>query len=190
MMEYRSSEREYVSRFKDSDYFLFYDSLIHDERLLTAMENYGYTGSFYLHPVFERQYPDFTASRRITIGKGVADYQTVFRESAIMVTDFSSVAFDFAYLKKPLIYSQFDEESFHRNHSWGKGYFNYREDGFGPVTTTVEQTVDELIWYMEHDAQMKEDYLSRVERFFAYTDRNNCRRVYEAVCGIEEEREG
>ena len=72
----------------------------------------------------------------------------------------------------------------------GKGYFNYREDGFGPVTTTVEQTVDELIWYMEHDAQMKEDYLGRVERFFAYTDRNNCQRVYEAVCGIEDDREG
>ena len=181
VMEYRSSEREYVSRFKDSDYFLFYDALIHDERLLTAMEKFGYTGSFYLHPVFERQYPDFTASRRITIGKGVADYQTVFRESAIMVTDYSSVAFDFAYLKKPVIYSQFDEDTFYQNHSWGKGYFTYREDGFGPITNTVEQTVDELIYYMENGAKMKQEYVDKVDNFFAYTDRHNCERVYHAV---------
>ena len=180
-MENRSSKRNYVPRFKDSEYFIFYDSLIHDERLLTAMEKYGYTGEFYLHPVFEEQYPDFSDSRRITIGKGVADYQTIFRESGIMVTDFSSVAFDFAYLKKPLIYSQFDEDTFYKHHSWGKGYFTYREDGFGPITKTVDETVDELIYYMENDCQMRPEYLEKVDRFFAYTDRNNCKRVYDAI---------
>ena len=183
-IENRSSQRAYVPRFKDSDYFIFYDSLIHDERLLKAMEEYGYTGVFYLHPVFEAQYPDFSDSRRITIGKGVADYQTIFRESGIMVTDFSSVAFDFAYLKKPLIYSQFDEDTFYKAHSWGKGYFTYREDGFGPITRTVEETVDELIYYMKNDCQMKPEYIEKVDRFFAYTDRNNCKRVYEAICEV------
>ncbi len=177
----RSSEREYVRSFRDTDYFIFYDSLIHDERLLNAMEKYGYEGCFYLHPAFEAQLADFTSSRRITVGNGVADYQKVFRESAIMVTDYSSVAFDFAFLKKPVIYSQFDEDTFYKNHTWGKGYFTYREDGFGPITNTVEQTVDELIHYMENGAQMREDYVEKVENFFAYTDRRNCERVYKAV---------
>ena len=183
-IENRSSQRAYVSRFKDSDYFIFYDSLIHNERLLKVMEEYGYTGVFYLHPVFEAQYLDFSDSRRISIGKGVADYQTIFRESSIMVTDFSSVAFDFAYLKKPLIYSQFDEDTFYKNHSWGKGYFTYREDGFGPITKTVDETVDELIYYIENDCQMKPEYIEKVNRFFAYTDRNNCERVYNAICEV------
>ena len=177
----RSSQRDYVGGFKDTDYYIFYDSLIHDERLLAAMEKYGYEGVFYLHPAFEAQLEDFTSSRRITVGSGVADYQKVFRESAIMVTDYSSVAFDFAYLKKPVIYSQFDEDTFYQNHSWGKGYFTYREDGFGPITNTVEQTVDELIYYMENGAKMKQEYVDKVDNFFAYTDRHNCERVYHAV---------
>lgn len=179
--EHQSSQRKYVKNFKDTEYYLFYDRLIHHERLLAAMEQYGYTGCFYLHPAFEAQLKDFTSSSRIEVGSGVADYQKIFRESAIMVTDYSSVAFDFAYLKKPVIYAQFDEETFFRDHAWGKGYFTYREDGFGPITTTLEETVDELIKYMENGARMKEEYVQKVDRFFAYTDRNNCQRVYEAV---------
>ena len=152
------------------------------------MEEHGYTGEFYLHPVFEKQAPDFRESRLISIGQGVADYQKVFREGGIMVTDYSSVAFDFAYLKKPVIYSQFDEDAFYEEHSYGKGYFTYREDGFGPVTTTVEQTVDALINYMEQDCQMERNYIDKVERFFAFTDRNNCRRLYEEIRRIEQAR--
>ena len=183
-----SSEREYVVNFTDSEYFHFYNSLINDERLLTVMEEYGYTGCFYLHPVFETQYKDFKSSRLITVGKGVADYQKVFRESAIMITDYSSVAFDFAYLKKPVIYSQFDEESFYTNHAWGKGYFTYREDGFGPITTTLDETVDTLIKYIKKGCKMEDEYVRKVESFFAYTDRNNCKRVYDAVQELERKR--
>lgn len=181
-------QRKYLPSFRESDYYQFYERLIHDERLLQAMEEHGYTGEFYLHPVFEKQAPDFRESRLISIGQGVADYQKVFREGGIMVTDYSSVAFDFAYLKKPVIYSQFDEDAFYEEHSYGKGYFTYREDGFGPVTTTVEQTVDALINYMEQDCQMERNYIDKVERFFAFTDRNNCRRLYEEIRRIEQAR--
>ena len=178
-------KRGYLDTFRDSEYFAFYDGLIHDERLLKAMEEMEYTGEFYLHPVFEQQERDFSGSSRITIGKGTADYQKVFRECGIMVTDYSSVAFDFAYLKKPVIYAQFDEETFFQKHSYGKGYFSYREDGFGPITATIDETVDQIIYYMMHDCRLEEEYLERIERFFAFTDRNNCRRVYEELCKIE-----
>lgn len=186
--EYRSSERGYSTDFADSDYCKFYNGLINNERLLAVMKEYGYKGSFYLHPVFERQFKDFRSSELITVGKGVADYQELFRKGAIMVTDFSSVAFDFAFLKKPVIYAQFDEDVFYKYHSWGKGYFTYRKDGFGPITNTLDETVDELIYYIKNDCKMKEEYIKKVDNFFAYTDRNNCKRVYDAVVELEKER--
>ena len=153
------------------------------------MEEYGYKGTFYLHPVFEKQYKDFKSSRLISVGKGVADYQELFRKGALMITDFSSVAFDFAYLKKPVIYAQFDEDVFYKYHSWGKGYFTYRKDGFGPITNTLDETVDEIIYYIKNDCKMKDEYVQKVENFFAYTDRNNRKRVYDAVVELEKERE-
>ena len=50
-----------------------------------------------------------------------------------MITDYSSVAFEMAYLKKAVLYYQFDEEEFFSGKHWQKGYFDYRKDGFGAV---------------------------------------------------------
>jgi CDP-glycerol glycerophosphotransferase (TagB/SpsB family) len=181
-----TAKRGYIVDFKDTDYFKFYNALINDERLLDTMRKNGFTGTFYLHPVLEEQLGNFKSNDVIEVGSTVADYQTLFRESSIMVTDFSSVAFDFAYLKKPLVYSQFDEATFYQDHSWDRGYFTYREDGFGPITNTVEETVDALIHYIENGCQMEDIYVKRVEDFFPYTDRNNCERVFEAVLEAEQ----
>jgi len=180
-----SSQRAYIRDFKETDYYQFYNGLINDERLLDVMRKHGYTGTFYMHPVFEKQTKDFQSNDVFEVGEGVADYQTVFRESNLMITDFSSVAFDFAYLKKPVIYSQFDAESFYKNHVWGRGYFTYEANGFGPITRDLESTVLTLIDYIEHDCKMKQEYVDRVEDFFAFTDRNNCERVYQAICTVK-----
>ena len=53
----------------------------------------------------------------------------------------SSVAFDFAYLGKPVIYAQFDKEEFYEKHDYKAGYFNYERDGFGEVVYDLESTV-------------------------------------------------
>lgn len=185
----RTSKRAYIRDFKETDYYRFYQSLIDNEKLHACMKKYGYKGCFYLHPVFEAQYRDFKGSDLIKIGNGIADYQEIFKRSSLMITDFSSVAFDFAFLKKPVIYSQFDETSFYLNHSWGKGYFTYREDGFGPVTTTLDETIDTLIEYIEKDCSMKDEYIERVDNFFAYSDHNNCKRVFDAIMEVEKESE-
>lgn len=46
-----------------------------------------------------------------------------------MITDYSSVAFDFAYMKKSLVYAQFDREAFFEGQTYDEGYFNYETDG-------------------------------------------------------------
>lgn len=180
----RSSRREYIRDFVKTEYHQFYNNLINDPRLLDVMREYGYKGSFYVHPVFEQQAKDFIGNDFITVGCELADYQKVFKESNLMVTDYSSVAFDFAYLKKPVIYAQFDADSFYKNHSWGKGYFTYEKDGFGPIEYDYESTIETLIQYIKKGCKMERQYIEKVEDFFAYTDRNNCQRVYNAIESI------
>jgi CDP-glycerol glycerophosphotransferase (TagB/SpsB family) len=93
---------------------------------------------------------------------------------------YSSVAFDFAYLKKPVLYFQFDHDEFFSEHC-DKGYFDYDVDAFGEVETDVKALVARLREYIESGCQMKPKYVERVEKFFAFTDKNNCKRVYEAI---------
>ena len=71
-------------------------------------------------------------------------------------------------------------------HTTRPGYFDYERDGFGEVTKDLEETVDVLIDYMENDCRMKEEYLRRVDTFFAYNDRNNCQRVFERIMELDQ----
>lgn len=176
-----SSERPYQESFKYSSYFEFYNRLINDSELLDALKEYEYTASFYIHPCFKNQAADFQGNEQIKIiGDGI-DYSRIFSEGALMVTDYSSVYFDFAYLKKPVIYAMFDYEEYYQSHTCKRGYFDYEIDGFGVCCYDYQSTVEAIIKAVANDCRMEEKYRERVERFFAWTDHNNCKRVLEAV---------
>ncbi|HCO38304.1 MAG TPA: hypothetical protein DIT11_07715, partial [Ruminococcaceae bacterium] len=161
----------YFDGFVETDYFKFYNSLINDERLLAKMREKGYKGLFCLHPIFMKQYVDFEKNDVFDINHGFIDYNKVFAESAAMVTDYSTIAFDFAYLKKPIVYTQFDKEEFYETQTYDKGFFEYETDGFGPVCYDLDSAVNELIELIDNDCQNK--YIDRVENFFVNIDKNN-----------------
>ena len=124
----------------------------------------------------------FAADNRVKVLNSDFKYRDIYAQSNLIVTDYSSAVFDFAYLRKPIIYSQFDkEEFFSGNHTYTKGYFEYERDGFGEVEYDLESTVTRIIEYMEHDCQLKEKYRKRIDNFFAFNDKNNCQRVYNEI---------
>ncbi|MBD5542779.1 MAG: hypothetical protein HDR01_00685 [Lachnospiraceae bacterium] len=174
----------YFDGFKNTPYFRFYNSLINDKRLLACMREQGYQGVFALHPGHYKQYVDFEQNDCFTILGEEFSYQEQFIECALMVTDYSSVAFDFAYLKKPVIYARFDEEEFYAGQKYGHGYFDFGKDGFGPVCRNLEDTVNELICRMENGCALEKTYEERINRFYSYQDGDNCKRVLEAVLNL------
>ena len=103
----------------------------------------------------------------------------------MLISDYSSVTFDFAYLKKPVIYTQFDKEEFYKSHIYDEGYFNDKRDGFGPVCNKYEDTVTTIIDMLKNDCKLDKKYESRIKKFFKYDDHNNCKRVYEAIKNID-----
>ena len=108
------------------------------------------------------------------------DVQELLKESAFLVTDFSSVAMDFAYMKKPLIYYQFDNEKFRQSHH-GIGYFDFKKEGFGPVCVTPEEVIERLEHSYEKGFENDMTYLKRHKEYFDLWDDNNCERNYQAI---------
>ena len=99
-----------------------------------------------------------------------------------MITDYSSAVFDFAYLRKPIIYTHFDSQDFFGGkHTVKPGYFDFERDGFGEVEYDLESTVNRIIEYMENGCQLKDMYRERIDKFFAHNDKNNCQRIYDKV---------
>ncbi len=165
--------------FKDSEYFRFYNSLLNDERLISAAKKYGYTICYKPHPNIEPYLDRFDKHPDVLFFETDKTYREIFAETDLMLTDYSSVAFDFAYLRKPIVYAHFDKEAFFSGeHSYTAGYFDYERDGFGECEYDLESTINTLIGYMENDCKPKEKYLERINNTFAFSDKNCCERVY------------
>ncbi len=177
----------YIDTFKDTKFFAFYNALINDERLLKVMKEHGYKGLFCMHPMQSEQWRDFDGNDVFAVQEGAVDYQKEFVQGAVLVTDYSSVAFDFAYLQKPVIYARFDKEEFYGNHTYKEGYFDYEKDGFGTVCHDLDGTVNALMTLIQNGCQNEETYLQRVKNFYPYHDAHNCRRVYEKIKALNDD---
>ena len=112
------------------------------------------------------------------------DVQQLLKESMLLVTDYSSVFFDFAYMRKPVIYYQFDEKEYRERH-YAEGYFDYRQHGFGEVVTEEKELLKRIAQYLQTDCCMKPDYQKRMEGFFPLYDTQNCQRIYQEILKLK-----
>lgn len=174
-----NSQWSLLPGFKNSQFYQFYSDLLNSEKLHSATEKYGYSLQFLIHPTLFPYMDQFQISPSVKVLGSNAVYRDVFAQSSLILTDYSSVAFDMAYLRKPVLYCHFDT-----NH-YDEGYFNYERDGFGEVCYNLEETVDTIIEYMENDCRLKDIYRSRIDNFYVFNDRNNCQRVYDQIMKLD-----
>ncbi len=186
---YQTDKWSLAPGFAESRYLQFYNALLTDRRLLDAADRLGYQIDFLLHPTLLPHSAFFRADKRVHMLSPGEAYRDIYARSQLVVTDYSSAVFDFAYLRKPVLYAQFDLDEFYRGaHVCAKGYFEFERDGFGEVTYDLDTTVNRIIEYMENDCRLKDVYRERIERFFAFDDQNNCARVYDRIRELEGKR--
>ncbi|MBR0413676.1 MAG: CDP-glycerol glycerophosphotransferase family protein [Clostridia bacterium] len=171
--------------FAQSDYFNTYNSFLNSQALAGLLEKYDYELIFYPHFEVHRFLDCFeTNNARVKIADFKNnDVQDLLINSDVLITDYSSIFFDYAYMRKPLVYYQYNEAEFREGH-YKQGYFEYGRDGFGPIAATQEDVVETLHRFLENNLQPDEMYLERMNTFFKYNDTENCRRNFEAICRL------
>lgn len=171
-----------IPDFEKCDYFKFYNGLINNERLINSAKKFGYKLCFFPHPTLQPHIDRFDKNESVDFLPKGTEYRDVYAKSSLTITDYSSAVFDFSYLRKPLIYAQFDNEAFYAGtHIAERGYFDYERDGFGEVEYDLDSTVNRIIEYMENGCKLKEKYRNRIDNFFAFNDKNNCKRVFDKL---------
>ena len=168
--------------FLKSEYFNQWKSVLDEiDKIVPS----GTTVIFYIHAMFQRFAHLFDSKyKNIVVAKFKEyDVQTLLKESKLLVTDFSSVFFDFAYMQKPIVFFQFDEDFFEENH-YKKAYFDYRRDGFGRVCVDKDGCLDEIKTICDSNFKMEKMYIDRSDIFFPLRDDKNCERIYDKIVEI------
>lgn len=171
--------------FENSEYRRRWQAVIEHPRLDAALRQNGYRGVFAIHPSHAAEASCFRGTDRMRISEPPHDYRTLFRTGSILATDYSSVAFDFAYLRKPVVYLQPDREQFYAGHLYSEGYYSYDEDGFGPVAADVEAFVDSVVERVRAQGELEQVYRDRIDTFFAFEGAGNSERLCEAVVEVQ-----
>lgn len=171
--------RKYNENFKNSEYFKIYNSIINDKKLINAAKKYGYKIVYLLHPCTSSQINDYDKSEYVELIAATEDmnYEKILTESSLMITDYSGVQFDFAYMYKPIIY--FHPEELPPSHD--EGEYKYETMALGEITKSKEETIDLTCQYMKESCKIKDKYKNRIDNFFRYNDNNNSKRVYEEI---------
>ena len=168
--------------FTDSEYFKTWSSFVHSDYLSELLDKYNMDLIFYLHASMQKYADSFKVdNNHVIIGYAKEyDVQQLLMESAMLITDYSSIFFDFAYMLKPLIYYHFDYEKY-RNGQYQQGYFSYQDDGFGKVVDNEDGLIDKIASILENNLVDEDKYLERSKSFFPFHDNKNCERIFQAI---------
>jgi len=169
--------------FLTSEYFQKYSSILKNKDLLNYIKDRKYKIKFLLHPAFQEHKEHFLKFNNENVEIIFTEeikYSNLFNECSIFITDYSSIHFDVAFLKKPIIYYQFDKEKFFKSH-YTKGYYDYEKDGFGEVIEKEKELIDKIKYYIDNDCKTEEKYINQIEDTFLYLNRENSERVYKEI---------
>src|SRR5690625_1033030 len=164
--------------FLESEYLKRYLNLIYDQRLHQLSEKYNFEVVLCLHPNMQHFTEVFNNAPCRVVSQEEVSVQDLLKESIMMITDYSSVAFDFSFLEKPIIYYQFDRKRF-----LGKAgsHLNLDEDLPGDIVFETTQIFNLIDYYARNNFKMKKENKQKESKFIKYKDQYSSERIYNQV---------
>lgn len=182
----KGNNRTINPNFMESNYAQAWKNFLCSEELYNTLYQYKYKIIFFPHVNIQPYLKFFSLPKYIEIKdhKNIS-IQDLFSCASIMITDYSSVAFEMACLKKSIIYYQFDKKEFFGGQHFQYGYFDYEKDGFGPIATSQQELFYELKKILQNDGQPSSMYIGRMENSLKFRDRRVCERIYNAISNLD-----
>ncbi|MFJ4387725.1 CDP-glycerol glycerophosphotransferase family protein [Pseudomonas sp. NPDC089408] len=167
----RANEHSFVS----SDFYRNYISFLKNSNLSELCKEYGITLKFYLHPMLARHIDSFKdlPSHVQIVSNGQEPVNELMMKAKMLVTDYSSVAWDFMYMKKPVAFYHFDLPLYDKEHG---SYFDLK---LGLGQSSVSKPA-ELVKLIQCWAQGESWPVPNVNEFL-HSDKNNCARAIDVI---------
>lgn len=173
---------ELINQFVSTDYFKKWSEFLTSEKLNAMLSGSGCKIIFYPHrnmQIFLDKFKQLSLSENIEIANPEElSVQQAMKNAACLITDYSSVFFDFAYMGKPVIFYQFDEEAF-RAYQYSQGYFDYHNNPLGKWSGNL----DDCLCQLSNEINCGFEKSDSALEFFEFYDGDNCKRNYEAIAG-------
>ena len=107
------------------------------------------------------------------------DIRELYLISDILVTDYSSVFFDYANLKRPMIFFVYDIDEY-RDKLRGF-YFDFEQNAPGPLVKTTDDLITEIKNLERNNLAYTDEKKAFFEKFCSLEDGSACERVVNEI---------
>ena len=167
-----------VDDIQKTEYFKNIINLLQNETLNKILEIKNIKMTVYIHQLMH----DVKLRKNINILPKDAEITKEIMKSNMLITDYSSIAYDYLYMDMPILFYQFDKDEYEEKIG---SYIDLNTELFGEVAYTSEECVEKIVKIINNDWKHLENVLEKVERlrpkFLEYIDKNNSKRVYELI---------
>ncbi len=172
-------------KFLNSEYYRKIIDFLNAEELNNILEHNNMELHYIPHPELKPYLNYITSNLPMVkiVHPDTIDLQTELIESKLLITDYSSVFFDFAYMKKPIIFYQHDYEEFTSKH-YKKGYFDFKDNYFGETVKTEKDLINNIQQSIKNSFSFSEKAENTHSNFFLHYDEKNCERHYEELISL------
>ena len=176
-LEERSAEE-----FKKSDYYFNYMKLLQSEKLARLLKENNVNLIFYIHPKFKDYLGEFNVSgdHIELIPFGSRPLNEIMMKCSMLITDYSSVCWDVYYMRKPVLFYQFDYDMYMQAHG---SYIDMEHDLFGERYVEYTELINGIEAYIRKDFEIKEKDAENIDYYFEYRDAHNSKRTYDYIIG-------
>lgn len=168
----KTMKRRLNKDFTKSTYFKAWQELLLSQKLQKIAKEHLFNIYFIPHPQIMPYLKYFDIPNYIKTSYKTS-LQELFCTSSLMITDYSSVAFEMALLNKIVLYYQFDKNEFFEKH-WQKGYFDYEKDGFGDVCYDLNSLLTSLENSINNHKNKKAEFCNK----------NCCINIYKKIVNM------
>ncbi len=168
--------------FNKTDYCIKWNEFLNSQEIHLLLKKYNKKIIFYPHRNMQKfiQYFNTKFDNIIIANSKEYDVQDLLKKAALLITDYSSVFFDFAYMLKPVIFYQFDEKKFREN-QYQKGYFDYSNNVIGTQVVELDNLLNLLDLNIKNQFELSNENKQQIKNYFKFYDTENCKRNYEAI---------
>ena len=165
------SKEEFIK----TDFFQITLELLKSEALIQILEKHNYQMHLYLHFYFHQFISTIEINNDyVKIIDINEDVQNLLIQSSILITDYSSVCWDFFYLNKPILFFQFDQNRYEVERG---SYLDLDSELMGIKSNSLDQLLKDLNYTLQNQEKVVKEYEDLKAYYFNYHDNQNCRRV-------------
>lgn len=177
-----NSEQSFI----ESEFYQNYSRLLSDISLDEFLQKNNYIIKLLPHNEIYKKYMHLFSSecKNILIADlSVETVQKLITESSGMVTDYSSVAWDFLFMRKPTLFFQFDVNEYLTKRG---AYVSFQSSLPGQICNTYDSFIENLRSMIEKDCKFENRHLSKLKMFINNIDNKNSDRVYKEISSSKE----